>query len=161
MLFRIRAGLGQEIGQQAEAFPAIIIVGVDDGEGLLHRIAAAEDRVAGAPGFGAPFGHGEALWQSVQLLIDIRHRNLPGNAVANMFLKGFLDFLLDDEHHPAKPGGDGVVNGIIDDQLPAGTDGRNLLESTEPAAHTGGHDNQRGFLRGIHRVSPFSGGENG
>ena len=47
MLFRIRAGLGQEIGQQAEAFPAIIIVGVDDGEGLLPRIAAAEDRVAG------------------------------------------------------------------------------------------------------------------
>ena len=96
--------------------------------------------MAGAPGLGPPLGDSVSLRQFVQFLINVFHRDFLRGPVADGLLEIRLDGPLDDKHDFAETLPDGVVDGIVDDHLPGGAHRSELLESSEAAAHTGGHD---------------------
>ena len=101
---------GQKIIQQAVAVTPIIIVRIDDGKRPLDHVAAAQHRMTGTPRLYPSLRHRVASRQLIQLLVHILHRHMPGDPVADVLAERFLDGVLDDKHHLAKPGRHRVIN---------------------------------------------------
>ena len=137
---------GQIVVDLLEGFGAVVVVGVDHGEGCVDHITGGQDGMAGAPGLGAAFRHGIALRQVVQVLIGIAHVHNFGQPVADGFLEGVLDLVLDDEHDGLKARAACVVSGIVDDDLAVVTHRVDLLQAAVPAAHTCCHHHKNRFF---------------
>ena len=133
-----------------KALGAVVVVGVDHGEGTVHHLAGGQDGVGGAPGLYALLGDGVALGQIVQLLIGILHVDDLAQTVADSGLEGILDLMLDDEDHGLKAGAAGVVDGVVNDELIVVANRVHLLKSAVAAAHTGGHNYKNRFFHTIH-----------
>ena len=130
----------------AEALRAIVIVRVHDGEGAIHDLARGKHRVAGAPGLHTAVRDLIALRQVVQLLVGVLDVYELRESVANGLVKGLFDLVLDDEHNGVEAGALGVIDGVVDDELAVIAHRVYLLESAVATAHSGGHDNEHGFL---------------
>ena len=141
----------QEVVQPDERLLAVVVVGVDDGERLLNNALAGQHGLAGAPGLGAALRHGEALRHVLECLERIVDLNAqPGadllNAVTDGLFKRLLNVVADDKDDLVKTGLDGVMNGIVHDDLAVGTDGSQLFDAAaEAGADTGGHNHQCSF----------------
>ena len=129
-----------------EALGAVVVVGVDDGEGAVDYVAGGEDGVAGAPGLDAAVGDRIAGRQVVELLVGVLDVYELGEPVAYGLVEGLLYLVLDDEHDGVEAGALGVVDGVVDDELAVAAHGVYLLETAVAAAHSGGHDDEPGFL---------------
>ena len=139
---------GEVIVDLLESGLAVVVVGVDDGEGgIANGLPGADHRVAGAPGLGASFGDGVASGELVQLLIGIA--DLQGSLLQSgpyglheVLFNGFLD----NDHGGVKAGLVGIEQGVVQDGLTLAAYGIDLLQSAIAAAHTRSHHNQNGFL---------------
>ena len=148
---RIAVAVGvaaQVVVHQLKALRAVVVVGVDDrkrcaADGLL----GSQDGMGSAPGLHAAIGHGKAFGQAVQLLVGIAHLK-PGlqSAGTHGGLERLLDLVLDDKDDGLKSGAAGIVQAVVDDGLPAGTDRVDLLQPAVAAAHTGSHNDKNRFF---------------
>ena len=120
----------------------VVIICIDHREWFLHHIAAAQHRMAGAPGLFPPLRHSIACRQCIQLLVNILHRHMGSHRIADLLLERFLNRVLDHKHHLAKAGAQGVIDGIIHQLLPGGADRCDLLQPAKAAAHPGSHNDQ-------------------
>ena len=152
------AGLGgliplQEVVQLHKGFLAVVVVGVDHRKGLLQDALAGQHGLAGAPGLGASLGHGETGGHILQRLEGVSRfhaQRFAGglDAVADGLLEGLLDVVTDDEDDLVKAGLDGIVDGIVHDDLAVGADSRQLFDAAaEAGADAGRHDYQCRFHR--------------
>ena len=141
---------GEIIVYGTKGLRAVVIVGIDDGKGAVHQAPGGQHGMAGAPGFYTAGGNGVALRQVAQLLIRVLYVDDPGQTRSDGGSEVILEFALDDEDYPLETGAQGVVDGIVDDQLAVVSHGVDLLEAAVPAAHTGGHNDQNRFGHGAH-----------
>ena len=137
---------GEVIVDDLERLRAVVVVGIDDGEGAVDVGLCGQHRVAGTPGLHAALGDGVALGQLIQLLEGVLHVHHPGHAVADGSFESLFDLVLDDEDDRLEACAAGVVQGIIHDDLTAGTHRIDLLHAAVAAAHAGSHDHQDRFV---------------
>ena len=127
----------------AVAGHAVVVVRVDDGEGLVDQLLGGQKRLNGAQRFGALGGNGAALGQIGQFLIGVLHVNLLGDQIADLRLELRFKAVLDDENDLGEAGLDRVVNGVEHQRFVVGTHAVDLLVAAVTGTHTGSHDNQR------------------
>ena len=72
-----------------------------------------------------------------RLLEGVLHVHHPGHAVADGGFESLFDLVLDDEDDRLEACAAGVVQGIIHDDLTAGTHRVDLLHAAVAAAHAG------------------------
>ena len=125
-------------GDGTERFRSIKIIGIDYGERLVNDIPRHQNRMVRSPGFHTPFGYGEPLGQTIQLLIDILHAD---PATETLFGENLLEVgsktVADHEYHLAEASTNGVIYGIVDDGFVAGTYPVHLLERSVTGSHAG------------------------
>jgi len=132
----------QEAGHSVEGVGAVVVVGIDDGEGLLYRGAGYQHGVGGAPGFFAEFGIDARRHKAVFFLEHVCYRNAAFEAIADFFFKRGFDVFANNKDYFAEAGADGVVDGILYDGFLVGAYAVYLLEAAIAAAHAGGEDNE-------------------
>ena len=135
---------------------AVVVVGVDDQEGRVDVLGAAQQRVAGAPGLHAALGDGKAVRQHVQLLVGVGHVHVLLDPLAYQALEVLLNLVLDEEDHALKARALCVVYAVIKDGLARGAHGVHLLQSAVARAHARREDDENGFL---HAFCLLSGGD--
>ena len=118
---------GQVVVDFLKGLGAVVVIGVDDGEGPMDQTAGGHDGMTGAPGLGAPVGDGVSGGHIGQLLKGVFHRHVPGQAVADGGVKGVFQLRLNDEHHGFKARAAGVKDGVVDDQLTVRAHGVDLF----------------------------------
>ena len=114
-------------------------------EPLRQHPGGAQGRVAGAPGLYPALRHREARRHVLQLLKDHLQLHLALQMGKDRLLEVPQQLLFDDEHRLAEAGQPGVVQGVIDDLLPAGPHRVDLLQAAVPAAHARRHNDQYRF----------------
>ena len=145
---------GQIVVNFPEGFRAIVVVGVDDGEGAVHHVPSRQSGVSGAPGLLALLRNGIALRQVLLELVGVADVHGPGHPFADAALEVLLDLGLDDEDHRLEARPAGVVDGVVDDHLVVLAHRVQLLEPAVAAAHASGHDDQN-RLFAHHLPSPL------
>jgi hypothetical protein len=135
---------GAEVtGQLAKGVGAVKIVGVDDGKRLAHLGAGAPDGVAGAPGFFARDGRGEAAGQVAGFLKGVADvEAAAGVGFADAAAEFVGKIAADDEDDAAEAGAAGVVEGVVKNGPALGADGVHLLQAAIAAAQAGGENDQ-------------------
>ena len=133
--------LRKVVGDGLVGFGAVEVVGVDDGERLVHGVGGHHHGMVRAPRLDAAFGNRSAFGQIVQLLKD----EFDGDATAETLgRKDLAELLLEgvanDEYDLAETGADRVVNRIIDNGLVIGADPVHLLERAVARTHACGED---------------------
>ena len=137
----------QKVVQLDKSLFAVVVVGVDNGERLLDDALAGQHSLAGAPGLAAALGHGVPggnVLQRLERVVDLNAQLGADflDAVADGLFESVLDIVADDKDDFVKPGLDGVMNGIVHDDLAVGADGCQLLDAAaEAGADTSGHNN--------------------
>ena len=137
---------GEVIVDDLERLRAVVVIGIDDGEGAVDEGLCGQHRVAGTPGLHAALGDGVALGQLIQLLEGVLHVHHPGHAVANGSFESRFDLVLDDEDDRLEACAAGVVERIIHDDLTVRPHRVDLLHAAVAAAHAGSHDHQDRFV---------------
>ena len=139
-------GVGRKVVVDGgEGGGAIKVIGVDDGEGTLHGIAAGRHSVTGTPGLAALGRSGEAFGQIIDLLEDILDIEVLFSLIAYRNLELLFDLLLDDEDHIPEACAPGVKHGKVNDLVALRVHRSDLLETTEAAAHASSHNHESGF----------------
>ncbi len=95
-----------------EGLGAIVVVGVDDGEGAVHHVPGGQGGVGGAPGLPALLRNAVALRQVLLELVGVADVHGLGYPVADAALEVLFDLGLDDEDHRLKARPAGVVDGV-------------------------------------------------
>ena len=132
-----------------EGLLAVVVVGVDDGEGSPHLLPGAQHRLARAPGLAPALG--QRAGDVVERLEGVAHRHAqPGahrlDAVADGRAEVRLDVPAYDEHHAVEARLDGVVDRVVHDDVAVVVHTGQLLDApAEAAADARGHDEQRRF----------------
>ena len=144
---------GEVVVDLPEGLGTVVVVGVDDREGPVDEAAGAEHRLPGAEGLGPPFGHGVGGGQVVQRLEGVFHLHQAGQPVPDHRAEIGLVLPADDEDDLLKAGAPGVVDGIVDDDLPARAHRVELLHAAVAAAHPGSQYDQYGFC---HKMTSFA-----
>ena len=128
---------------------AVIVVGIDDAEGLVDHVPGAQNGVAGAEGLGALFGDVVELGDAVIGLVGVRHLHLAavggGELLHHVAAHGadqVQNLRLDDEHDLVKTGANGVKHAVLHQKLAVGADAVHLLVAAVAGAHTGSHNHQ-------------------
>ena len=153
----------QKVVQRHIRLLAVVVVGVDDGKGLVQDVAAGQHRLAGAPGFGAACGQGGARRQVVQRLVGVGHLHAQAgadllDAVADDLAERLLNVAADDKDDLVKAGLDGVVDGVVHQDLAVGAHRRQLLDAAAVAgADAGRHNDQCCFHSSIPPGLPAGG----
>ena len=137
----------QPVMKTDKRFLSVIIVGIDDGKGLMDHIFGGDNRLTGAPGFYAVRRSGEILRKIVQLLERVGHLNLLFHAISDDVSEILLQILPNNEHDAVKARLDGIVNRVIHDDLPAGSHRLQLFDSlAESASDSRCHNGQCCFF---------------
>ena len=144
-VFRPRPGLAEEGADGLHGLPAVVVVGVDDGEGAVDLPGGAQDGLPCAPGLGPPGGDGEALRELVQGLVCAGQGHVGADMAPEAILKIPGHLLLDDADDLSEAGADGVIDGVVHDEVSAVVHRRHLLQTAEAASHPGGHDDKSRF----------------
>ena len=148
--------LHQEVVNLHKGFLAVVVVRVDDHEGLVQQALAGQNRLAGAPGLGAVCGQRHACGQIFLLLVGVGDLHTQtgaggGNAVADRFAEGLGNVVPDDKDHLVEACLNGVVNGIVHDNLAVQAHGLQLLDAAaETAADARRHNDQGGLFGFAH-----------
>ncbi len=147
--------MAKEFGHGLEPAPAVEIVGVDDRERLQDLGRGRQDRMGRAPGFSAFWGALESGRQVGQLLKNVIDGDLSQQPAEEDVPKIGLNFPADDEDDLAETGPQGIIDGIIDDGLPAGADAVHLFKAAVSTSNPGGQNDEGGF----HVISPQPNGD--
>ena len=127
---------------------SVIIIRVDDGKGLLNEALAGQDSLSRSPGLLPPFRQGDALRQIVQRLKGIPdlHTQLGADrfdTVADDFPEVRFDLFADDKNDLTKTCPDGIVDGIIHDDLTMKANRLQLFDAGAiSGTNAGGHHNK-------------------
>src|SRR5699024_2268487 len=130
----------------AEAVFAVIVIGVDDDKGGMDQLFGRQDRLAGAPGLGAPFG--KLAGDIMQVLESVVHRNAvigtdSSHAVPDGLPERSLDVFTNYKNNMVEASLHGVMDGIVHNDMPAGVHRFQLLDAAAKAgANACGHDEQ-------------------
>ena len=130
----------------AEAVFAVIIIGVDDAKRRVDQPFGRQNSLAGAPGLGAALRQGAG--DVAQVLEGVVHRHAMGgadrrDAVPNGLAELSLDVPADHKNDVVETRLDGVMDGIIHDDVATGIHRLQLLDAAAKArSDTGGHDEQ-------------------
>ena len=141
-------GLRQPAVQVAVGLPAVVVVGIDHREGLADQLLRRQHRLPGAPGLGAPLGNAESLRHGVQILEGIVHLHIQPaaqrlDAITDPLPEIRLDVLPDDKDQLVESGGNGIVDGIVHDDLIVQPHRLQLLDApAEPGPDSSRHDQQ-------------------
>ena len=126
-----------------EGIHAVVVVGIDDRERLLHAVAGAQHRVHRAVGLGAALGHLVPGRQGAVILEGVLHADLLGQLVAADALHVLQHVRPDDEDHLVKARADRVAHGILQQDLVVGAHARDLLVAAVAGRHARRHYDQR------------------
>ena len=111
-------GVGQEILVDGlKAVGAIVVVGVDHGEGTVHQMPGGQCRLGGAPGLGSVRRAGVAGRQIGLILEDIVNRHGFGNPISHTGAECPFNFRLDHENYRLEPCPVGIEHRVIQNQL--------------------------------------------
>ena len=135
----------EEVEDGLHGGSAVIIVGVQHGEGAIHGVTGAGDGVTRAPRLGAALGNGVALGNLIHLLEHVLHLEVLLHAIADDLAEISLDLLLDDKDHLAETGLPCIVHGKVDDDVALIVHRGDLLQAAETGAHAGCHNDQYRF----------------
>ena len=136
--------------RQHERLLAIVVVCIDNKEGLLYDITAGKHRLARAPGLFAVCRAGKALGKVVLFLKSVGHGADLFNSLANHLAEILFQIVTNDKDHAVKAGFQCVVNGIIHNNLAVGAYGRQLLDAAAKArADARRHNYKTGFHNSI------------
>ena len=123
---------------------AVVIVGVDDGEGGINELLGGKHGLTGAPGFGPSFGQGAGDVR--QGLEAVAYLYTVGKAerldpIADDLPEIFLDILADNKENLVKSCLDGVVDGVIHNNMAGSVYAGQLLDAAAvPAADARRHN---------------------
>ena len=132
----------EELMDFSEAFFSVVVIGVDHGEGDAKGLAAGKDSLAGSPWFFAVFRAGEAFRKVMHVLEHIRNVCKLLHTVSDNGTEFVFDVFSDDKNDLVKAGFQGIVDGIIHDDLAIGANRSQLFDaSAKTAADTGCHNN--------------------
>ena len=135
--------------QRFESVLAVIVVRIDDGEGTVQDVLAAENRVRRAPGLFTLGWRNVACGQlCVQLLEYVVYLHMLCDAVADRGAEILFNVVVDDENDPLKARFHRIKEGIINDDLSVSAHGIDLLQTAVARAHAGSHDDKRRFFHG-------------
>lgn len=107
----------------AESLFAVVVIGVDHDEGFPNQIFGRQHRLSGAPGFGAAFR--QLSRDIADILEGVVHFHAALSAdgfdsVSDNFSEIRFDILSDDKNNFVKAGFDGIVDGIIHNDVAVG-----------------------------------------
>ena len=144
---------------RAVGVDTVVVVGVDDAEGLVYIVARAEHGVRRAEGLRAPGGQGIKRGQTLEVLkcvADLERLSAAGGLAAQTVAAEGPDQTenlgLDDKDDLRKARADGVVDGVFHQHLTVRADAVDLLISPIARAETRRHDD-KGC---VHCFSSFS-----
>ena len=148
----IRGGLAQINVLDSLFFGGISGSAVADTSGIGSMIIPQMIRKGYTPEFTVAItATTSVLGQIIQSLVGVGNLNAqPGadffDAVADDLAEGLLDVAADDEHDLVETGFDGVVDGVVHQDLAVGAHGGKLFDAAAVAgADSGGHNNQCSF----------------
>ena len=132
----------EELMDFFEAFFSIVVIGIDHGEGNVQGLAAGKDSLAGSPWFFAIFRAGEAFREVMHILKYIGNVCNLLHTVSDDRAEFVFDVFSDDKNDLVKTGFQGIMDGIIHDDLAIGANRSQLFDaSSKTAADTGCHNN--------------------
>ena len=99
--------------------------------------------MAGAERLFPSFGSRQSVRQVFERLERIVYLHIAARLFSDCLLKSVLEFGLDDKDHAREACTVCVVDGIVENDLPAGSERVDLLEAAITRAHTRSHDNKR------------------
>ena len=147
-LSRLRQ-LHQLVIDGAVGVDAVIVVGIDDAEGLMHHIRRAQQGMDRPEGLGPLRRNPVEVRHGGKVLKDIGHLHrravqcgLPRQIVPAQAAHHLLHLRLDDEHHLAEPRPEGVVDGVLHQDLVVGPDAVHLLAAAVAGPKARRHDDQ-------------------
>ena len=127
-----------------EALFSVVVIGVDYDEGFPNQIFGRQHRLSGAPRFGAAFR--QLSRDIADILEGVVHFHAALSAdgfdsVSDNFSEIRFDILSDDKNNFVKAGFDGIVDGIIHNDVATVIHRFQLLDSTAKArSDPGGHN---------------------
>ena len=135
--------LYQVIMNLDKSFLPIIIICIDDHKGLLHKFLTAQNRLAGPPWLCPSLRLCKSCRQIVHLLKGVNGLDALLHPVPDHFPEILLQILPDDEYDLVKTCLHGIMNGIVNDDLPGRSDRLQLFDSpSKTAANSCCHDDQ-------------------
>ena len=131
---------------------AVVVVGIDDATGLVDHVRRAQQGVDGAEGLGPLRRDGIKVRHGGKVLEGVGHLHgaaVPGGLLCQIIsaqpVHHLLHLGLDDEHNLVEARAQGVVNGILHQNLVMGSDAVHLLTAAVAGAQARRHDDQRYF----------------
>ena len=118
---------GQLVIYHVKGFFSIIIIRIDYRKRPVNQGTAAKHCMACAPRLYPALRHLVSIRNLIQLLVNIGHIHIFTDSVSNVNLKIFLNGLLDNEYDLFKSRFPGIKYGKINDDIPIGVHGVNLL----------------------------------
>ena len=137
--------LAEESGHLPEGFRAVVVIGIDDGEGFVDDLSGHEDGMAGSPGFLSWRPVGDAGDGGIQFLEDVLRLDEVIKFGGEFFFEGLFDGMSDDENDFAKTCLNSVIDGVFHDGFAGGADAVHLFEAAITAADAGGQNEERRF----------------
>ena len=137
-------------------FFAIVIVRVDHHERLVQYLLRRQHRLAGSPGLRPVRRFCESLRQLLKRLERIFHFRDLLDPVADHTTEFFFNIFADNKDDFVEPCFQGVVDGIIHDDLACRPYRRKLFDPfSKTASDPGRHDHQRCFLHNTNILRLF------
>ena len=128
---------------------AIVIVGVDDAAGLTDRLRRAQQGVDGTEGLGPLRRQRVKRRQGGEILKGVGHLHgtaVPGGPLLQIIsaqaAHQCLHLRLDNEHHLAETRPQGVIDGVLHQNLPVGADAVHLLTAAVAGSQARRHNDQ-------------------
>ena len=139
----------QGISHGSESVLAVIVVGVDDGEGLVNLILCAHDGVHRAVGLGTLGRGNETAGKGIIFLIGVGDLHLFGDLVADHFTEHLVHTAADDKNHLIKTGFDGIIDGVFHQDFTVGANAVHLFVTAVTGSESSCHDQKRRIHRKI------------
>lgn len=134
---------GIEGSERQKVASTIKIIGIDDGEWLADEVPCRTDGMARTPGLGTPLRNGKTSRQIIEALECVFNCYFPFILIPDTRTKFIEKVFPRHEHDLRETRPNGIENGIVEKYRIVRTNGRKLLDSTEPATHSSRHDEKR------------------
>ncbi len=138
------------VGYEPVRGGAVEVVGIEDTEGTVQMGHRREDGVGRPPRLAPVRGGGVALRHVVDLLMGVHDVGPATPPASYRLLQRLLQLGTDDQDHAAEAGGQGVVDGVVDERLARRTQRLELLQAVpEPGREAGGQEDEVGLHRAL------------
>ena len=147
----VRVVLAEEIMDGTVDAFAVVVIGIDDGKGTVDQLLGGQHRLTGTPGLGAALRQLPGnVRQGLEAVAHL-HALLGAdrfNAVADDLPEVLFNVPADDKHDFIEARGDGIMNGIVHDDVSGAVNTGQLLDAAaKPTADTGCHNYESCFFQ--------------